>query len=446
MEAELVEFERKRFSIVWDPDACIQILRENVTEELTPLPAGSEWKVEWDDEHNMNVLVAADGREGSHWCDDLVDDISMMAADGTIVVEVDGQYDLFTLHEYRKRHKEINMKLIVMGRPELAVVKGHVLQQSVNGAFVLWNPWSICEQSVPKALWKTPPGTWWQNYRRRLVGTIKNFTEFDVEAHLRKAAITGNADDDADNDYRIFQTPAISTAALIRILIRLSNPSDNNKFRKDEALLECWSLFFDAVLRTYCEPVANVEWTVFLDPKPILKPGLPPFGVNKISVYVVAGLVDLTPLFAASDTAPHFDVMKSLFLAVPADERGRVPIQDVLRKLDHGGKQMEWLLQQFVMLTAGMVDGDVVAALSGGAPAGDGAVSVETAPEDLLGLSREHARRVRADEAKKERAEESTDFDPSLCLLKHFSCCEACSPPPAAPSRATTPAMLPRSA
>ena len=155
-------------------------------------------------------------------------------------------------------------------------------------------------------------------------------------------------------------------------------------------------------------------------PAPVLKPSLPPMGINKIHIFVNAGFVDLAPLFAASDTVPHFDAMKEAFLSVPADERARVPVQDVMRKLDHGGKKVEWLLQQVVMLTAGMVDGDVVAAVSEGAAAGDPADPVETAPEDLLGTSRQHMHQERVEEAKKERAQESNDFDQSLCLLKLF--------------------------
>ena len=188
-----------------------------------------------------------------------------------------------------------------------------------------------------------------------------------------------------------------------------------------------FQLFLTGIFRTYVDHVEYAEWSIFLDAGVRPKPGVPGCGQNRVRLPVRHGRVDLTPVLTA-DCTPNEDVVSDCILHVPAHERSELPIARLLVLFDRAPKAA-WLLDQFILQSVNMVEGDILAAAGESevdeepeSPGGSAAV-----PDGLLlGTDERHRQRARVRAAYKGRATRSTNFDPMLCILKVFFWLRCC--------------------
>ena len=416
------DFERRRWSLHRDDENACVLLKENFTEELTQLPADVDWQIVYDPEQECTFLVDAGRTVDPIWCDDLMDNIAILDEDdGEIWVQCEDVEDLLPYSDFRARHQEKIVNVTVLGRGSPAQVQTFVLDQTVDGCRMLWNVHSLFNEVVSESCRPSTSGPWWQNYRRRLVPLVQPAV-VNVEAHVRKAVPTEQANDVDDNPFRIFQAPALSTLALLRCLTRLGK-KPWRAGSKNEDMQTCFALFLQGMILTFFSKIPSVEMPVCLDEHTQMIPGLPLRGKNRLRLPIAHGEVDLTGLCAAGDVLPNFDDFMEFVMEIPLEQRHKVPLDVLLFGLDHRKKTMVWLLLQIIFQMANFIDTAILTAIAAKEEQGEIAGDIQDVTgESLVGTTRTYRRGQKRARADAEVVQEPSSFDASLCILQFFFC------------------------
>ncbi|CAE7209363.1 unnamed protein product [Symbiodinium sp. CCMP2592] len=306
------------------------VLREVRSEEVKVLDAGV-WRLAQTEAGDAYV---ANG-EKTLWCEELLDI--------TVLQHPTKQEDWVCLpdgtdmglKEFRCRHHRIEVPLRVVGCATEMSLPCLLLKQSVDGCRLLWSLTHLHRLVLGKAEKMTPSRwlhSWWQWW-------LKLVTRFHMgPGHLRKAA---GQDADDSEVYRIFEVPVVSTAMLLLLSARFAADSRGSQ-KKNQQSKDGWSSALAALLAKYV-PENDHEISIFLDTSVVLRMGIHCRGRHLVGLPVQNGLVDLSAVFSCQDAA----VGKRLAVFGQAPPR-KLTLADALVWLTNGGKQVQWLLSQFI--------------------------------------------------------------------------------------------------
>ena len=209
-----------------------------------------------------------------------------------------------------------------------------LLKQSVDGCRLLWSLTHLHRLVLGKEEKMTPSRwlhSWWQWW-------LKLLTQFHMgSGHLRKAA---GPDADDSEVYRIFDMPVVSTAMLLLLSARFA--ADSRGRKKNQQSKDAWSSALAALLAKYV-PESDHEISIFLDTSVVLRMGIHCRGRHLVGLPVQNGLVDFSVVFSCQDAA----VAKRLAVFGQTPPR-KLTLADALVWLTNGGKQVQWLLSQFI--------------------------------------------------------------------------------------------------
>ena len=267
--AMAVSFDARRFSVVQDPFSLRWLLLESHAEEVVLLPPG-DWSLGLAADGKAFVSPAGEGE--SLWCDDLCTcSARPHPSDGTLVLVRDAQGRVYREAEYRRRHACYEVPLKAVGRGAPCRAPAFLLQQSVDGAWVLWS-WQDIYGIFVGAERGGPFGQWWYAVKPRQETRLGKLMSLCPALHLRRSSKkAGEMGDDVE---RIFSVATISTVALLVVLARCASPLfRGGACRKKAEVVECWRLALRALVETFTQEAFTLG--LCLDAETVIKPGLP---------------------------------------------------------------------------------------------------------------------------------------------------------------------------
>ena len=345
-----MEFEKSRFKLLYDSDKDRQILFENYTGEAVELEEGV-WELGYDKDEDSCFIQPPD--DESVWCDAVCDHVTVKFDGQLYVKTADGE--VLKLDDFRTRHTPKTFKLDEYGREEAKETDGFVLDQSVNGAWVLWNLTALYELYIGSA--KQTPSSWYGNWWKWWKIWMEPFVG-DVDAHLRKGSRTRNTPKCANMMHRFFSVPTVSTFAVLRLVSRFANPAAGGRkdLKKPEGM-KAWGACLHGLVSTHSRHVPHTTWSIFVDEAVDAQPGEPLRGNGKLSLDVRFGRIDLTPLVQSRDSLACEAMIEFDY----EGDYACVPIELCLQHAGKLGDDGDWLFKQLLHHASCMIEGSILA-------------------------------------------------------------------------------------